>query len=205
VSDKPQIVLLADEIAENLPEGWWSAPRPKDGYLERSHYILGPDDTKLSVCVHMWGAQKGRLEISGCFDYHAHVSSPSPRTVIHVDGDRPAKVIAREIVRRLLPGYLSQLAVFRGQVHEFEAERSAQSALLAKLVASVRVQHMKPDDGRASIRFAGAWEYSEIGLKVSRSSEGSTVEIEVDHMKPEQALAFMKWARSHLGYEGASD
>lgn len=96
----------------------------------RGVYLDGPDGERLFVALDWRNAD--RVEISGTFPPNDVYGLTRPE--IGVSRDRGPAVIAREITRRLLPGYREQLA----QVAEANARRDA--ARTARNAAAARIR-----------------------------------------------------------------
>lgn len=120
----------------NLAHGTASALAAIDG----KNWVLSPDDAGRGFGVDIrnsdgevvnfqWAVASGRVYIEGMDP----ATSAATGTVIHVTASRGYIVIAKEISRRLLPGYRRELADRRaheaGQRAEFEARAAAVNAV----------------------------------------------------------------------------
>ncbi len=203
MTDKPEIVTKVEAIAKYMPEGWCASVNPIHGeYMSHGHYLVGPDGAKLFVRVETYGSRKGDLSISGCYESHQNVSSPSPNPSISVGGARSCDAVAKEIGRRLLSAYLPLLAKHAESIKQADAAVMRQAHLIAKLTEGLHLRGT-PKDGKASVKYDGAWEYSDVDIEVARNTdEGAEVTIKFDRMTEAQALRLCQWMREHL--EGAA-
>ena len=127
------IAQLAAEVARELGEGW-SVDRQWDA---NGRMLDHTDGRRLHICTASWpGNLAGRVIVSGDLPYRpGQYIEPGSRTEITVAKERGAAVIAREINRRLMPGYTEVLAKLRGRNAAEDAAYECQAALAAKVRA----------------------------------------------------------------------
>lgn len=114
---------LAVKVAAGLGGGWQASPG------EYGPVITGDGDVRLHLEAD-W-RKPGRVEVSGV--YPSTRRERLDRAGISVRADRGPMVIASEITRRLLPGYLAEL----GRVREFNAREAAGAGLREALAGKV--------------------------------------------------------------------
>lgn len=99
----------------------------------RGVYLDGPDGSRLFLALDWRNAD--RVEISGV--YPRHQAYGVERYKIGVGRTRGPVVIAREITRRLLPGYLTELARVRADVDEHATMRDKRQTVATEFAALV--------------------------------------------------------------------
>ena len=123
---------LAAETAPRLGLRY-QPPQP-----EREHraVLIGDHEQRLLWCMRVY--PQHRVEIMGDFPRWGDrdeltLRSPERRPRITVSPDCTPERAAREITRRLLPSYLSQLELARKQRDEFHTERAARETIADRL------------------------------------------------------------------------
>lgn len=115
---------VAGQVVRYLPGSW----APEASWDGCGAMLAGPSGARL----HLTGPRDGRVHVSGCFP------PTSLRVTSHgisVGASRPPAVIAAEIARRLLPGYLVQLADIGEHDAAEQAAREARTVLAEKITA----------------------------------------------------------------------
>lgn len=125
---EPAVIARALEAETNQP--WGAVVDATDHALLGVPIITGPDGARLHL-----RQQRDRLLISGGY---GEALSWCPRQrgldAIGVAADSPPERIAREIARRLLPGYLPALATARATLARHQQQVTAAEAALAYLL-----------------------------------------------------------------------
>lgn len=131
----PDIALLAKQIAGELGEGWSGGP----GHHNYDAFLIGPNDERLQLRDENWrNRQPGRLYILGSLLHvRNHRVFGPPGGEISVRPTRPAADIAREITRRLLPGYREALEENRRRQAAADAQEAAWSQLERQLLEAL--------------------------------------------------------------------
>lgn len=146
-----ETMTMARAVAKELGEGWSVA----DGAIQESAYLAGPDDAQLFI-------RHGGYQLQGRISIHATAAPELLRqlaswrsdeklpTITVADTTAPAK-IAREIQRRLLPGYWPLLATLRERKtsnDDYNNRRETLAAQLCSLIpGSSRPAHLNTDQG----------------------------------------------------------
>jgi len=144
----------AGMVATALGDGW-TVDTSENFAEHRDAYMDGPDGARLALGP-IWN-KPDRLEIRGVYPAGARSVYPAPaRSVITVDRHRAPDAIAREITRRLLPGYLPELARIDERVsHDVTAYRArckATQRLQAAMPGLSEDRDDTPERGRATLR-----------------------------------------------------
>ena len=122
--------------------------------------------------------------------FHGIYPAPEPRpswwssgadATITVAATKPDHVIAAEIQRRLLPGYLDELADVRRRIHDWNRAQSTRKAqldtILTRLPGSWLVEPTPPR--QAFIR-ASRWNHPLLsGIEIQPSNDGTTADITI--------------------------
>lgn len=118
---------VAEGVAPLLGDGWTFKDDP-------SHWggtVLGPDDADL-----FFRMDGKRLVVSGSYPHGAYNKVYGYETHrITVSPDRPYEAIAKDIQRRLLPGYLPELASVLDRVRKHDEGVDAQTRVADELAA----------------------------------------------------------------------
>ncbi|MFF3669875.1 hypothetical protein [Microtetraspora malaysiensis] len=118
---------LVTKVAEHL-EGFRPLIRPG-----HPAYLIGPDEARL-VVYPLW-RQEGRVIVLGVYPDGSGALFPDLRRhQITVTASRGAEHVARKIARRLLPGYLRDLAACRERLRG----RTAENIMRADLVETLQ-------------------------------------------------------------------
>jgi hypothetical protein len=125
------IAQLAADVAQFLGEGWGVDP----DFDANGRMLDHTDGRRLHIYTTGWpGNLTRRVIISGSLPYRpGQYIEPGSRTEITVAAERGAAVIAREITRRLMPGYIDALAKVRARNATEDAAWESQAALAAKV------------------------------------------------------------------------
>lgn len=180
------LAAKAPEIAKAL--GNWRVVFEHRHFVRLHHPTEA--DVELGVSAGYPQGNKGRVEIAGVLPWRRgnelRVSSDGvrpPRITVAID--RPADVIAAEISRRALPGYLEALAEMRRRIALAEEAQDARGKLARRLADVVGVAEVGvegriylPDD-------VCSYGHLEVG------SAGESVRIDAS-FSPEQAEAVLR-------------
>jgi len=172
---------IAGQVARYLPGGGWALEASWDGY---GAIVAGPDGARL----HVNPPRDGKVHVSGCF----------PMTDLRVTGcgvnigaSRPPAVIAAEITRRLLPGYLGQLREVTEHNEQDARDTEARAAIIGKIAALFPGGHVRTAGHRgtyteALIHPAGCGTGS-----VEAYGDASTVKIDIHGVPADLAMAML--------------
>ncbi|WP_433347636.1 hypothetical protein ACQP25_30790 [Microtetraspora malaysiensis] len=117
---------LVTKVAEHL-DGFRPLIRPG-----HPAYLIGPDEARL-VLYPLW-RQEGRIIVLGAYpDGSGGLFPDLRRHQITVTASRGAEHVARKIARRLLPGYLRDLAACRARLRGRTAENITRADLVETL------------------------------------------------------------------------
>ncbi len=117
---------LVVRVAEHL-DGFRPLVRPG-----HPAYLIGPDEARL--VVHPLWRQEGRVIVLGVYPDGSGVLFPDLRRhQITVTASRGAEHVARKIARRLLPGYLRDLAPCQERLSGRTTENTARADLVGTL------------------------------------------------------------------------
>ncbi len=145
---KAELIRIASGIAAALGPEW--SRREEDTESDWRAYLDGPDDMHLFLS-NTWAGQ-GKLHISGVFPqntYHENVK-------INVNLMRSPEAIAKDITRRLLPGYRAELAKGLKQEQEQKEHDAGKQRTIRELSALLGAQeHHCHYAGIASIEVTG--------------------------------------------------
>jgi hypothetical protein len=128
---------LGAQIAAHLP-GFTLEPTRDD--LEHGCYLAHLDGRRLHLRRDWRNAE--RLTVAGSYPHEPNVSHYAKACQIGVGAARGPKVIAAEVVRRLLPAYEPELAKARAEIADAQQAQAAQAraaAELARLLPGARV------------------------------------------------------------------
>jgi hypothetical protein len=134
------MLTVAREVARYLP-GWRAVLQASDWAV--SAILAGPvEGARVALTV-----SDGKLHMSGCYpatemrvDYRG----------INVTVTRPPAIIAGEIERRLLPGYLRQLAEVVTFNARMDRERAARTAVMERIAGMFPGAHVDPASRRGT-------------------------------------------------------
>ena len=168
---------IAGQVARYLPGGGWAPDASWDGC---GAILAGPDGARL----HLTGPRDGKVHVSGCFPMtDMRVKSCG----INVGAARPPAVIAAEITRRLLPGYLGQLRQVNEHNDREERDRETRAQVIGKFAAMFPGSHVRTAGHRGM--------YTEALLNGGGSVEAygaaSTVKIELRSIPADVAAAML--------------
>ena len=136
-TEREVVRQTAGMVATALGEGWSVDTDPKyDDYS--GVYLAGPDNVRIYLRVNEY-RHEGKVTIGTAYPdgwlkvYNSDIEDPT----IYVSRDRGPEVIAREIHRRFLPKYLTNLATLTERVDGHNAHESGKADLAAELRALV--------------------------------------------------------------------
>jgi hypothetical protein len=156
------LTQLSQGVCDAINPVWWKVKPRKGGedneWEKRNRTIAGPEGTELHLMIDTY--PQVRLSISGNFpkDHEGRPGNVSGRpkeledipTSISVAHTKPPDVIAKDIQRRLLPGYEKLLAWVvqkNAKAKQFEEDRIATAKRFATALGGQFVQR---HDGRES-------------------------------------------------------
>ena len=151
---------LAGLVAAELGEGW-TVDTSEHLAEHRGVYLDGPDRARLFLSPDWRNAD--RLEVTGHYPDGASKVYPTPaRHTIGVGRMRGPAVIAREVSRRLLPGYRDTLAEVLRQLEARTTAADQRAAFLERCreaLPVLSVDTRDPDRPRASffVNGEGSW------------------------------------------------
>ena len=174
---------LGEEVAALL--GWrLGSAAEGEGRWEKWARLERDDGS--AVTLHLVTYPKTRLAISGIFprdgqnggDYGPSGHGTDQRVTIHVGAERPAKAVAGEITRRLLPAYLPQYAKALERKAADEEGRARADALADRLASVLGEKISDPHrNGERCVRlYRGEW-YGDV-----RIGHGGSVKIELSSL-----------------------
>lgn len=134
------VMEIATLIAAALGNGWRAEP----GYRtdDSDARLRGPDDEDVHLSQAWEYSRRDRLVLSGSLtgELHTRIHDnvyPYPRHEITVSRSKSAERIARDIQRRLLPGYRATLATARRIQQRHQERTAARDALASELIAAL--------------------------------------------------------------------
>ncbi len=136
-NERKALSELAQQVASALGDGWhYLAPKDDDELTARNRYIVN-GERKVSVAF-VWN-QRDRVSLRGTFNngLHQHLPYRAENPEITVAISRGPAVIAREMVRRVLPAYDALLAQTKTRKAQADDYRAKQIAKLVHLGATV--------------------------------------------------------------------
>ena len=191
-----EILALAHDVAAELGDGW-TAGTQRDVvgavlYAFRTRLIIRDIPRK-----------PDHVAVKGMYpDDSAYSFENGERIEINVRADRGAQAIAREIERRVLPGYLTTL----GKIRAADAARDKRFAIREAFVGRVYailgttppqrtdddIRCARLDDGHAEVNLTGMFDgYGEV--KVSQTGESG--EIRLGGIPAETILDLLRYLR----------
>lgn len=179
--DNAQVRAIAATAARVMP-GWTAANE------EYRAYLNGPDGARLHL--HQPWNRKGHVSVTGVYP---RTSARTDHSSVMVRMDRGAGVLAREIQRRLLPGYLACLAKVAGHNAAEQHNTALRLALASKITAmfpgdlSCMPGHCQGDRRTEVIVSLGGL----LGGHVKTHGDGSEVEFERFRVPADVALAML--------------
>jgi hypothetical protein len=186
---------LAAAIAPHLP-GWTFEPA-----YDHIAYLVRADGARIGVMVGSWSA-KGRVSIAGMWPKFADGPtywSSRERAEITCAATRTPEAIAREIQRRLIPGYDHEYAIARAYVDRHNANVHDAKAVAARIAAVVG-GHPSTDATRRGdgVHIHGGPDaVYRLRVDPERGTHGVSVSCELHDLDPETAaevLAVIKTA-----------
>ena len=180
MDERVDLRALAEDVAKELGPEWRLAAHDSEGG-DRWAHVGREDDAAISLHIVTW-PKPPRLSISGNFprpvsggDYGPSGYGEDRRVTIHVGLGRPAKAVAAEIRRRLLPTYVVQYAKSIERKAQDEDGRAKADALAAKLAAILGEKVSEPWRGgdRCVRLYRGDW-YGDVTV-----SQGGSVTIDL--------------------------
>lgn len=147
---QPDLYALADSVAAELSKldghAWERVTTHEDDYRHAGQ-IARVDDPAVMLWIHGrgWTHDPTKVEIHGDYPrtetgeyiYIDHEDRTKKNPEIRVSWARGADVVAREISRRLLPGYLERLTKVRERVAETDNREALRKQLAETFAASI--------------------------------------------------------------------
>lgn len=171
------VEAIAAELAAVLGDQWRGQP---DREHPRMHaWLVGTDGARLQL--RLAEPPRGRLLIVGRFtaELQPHARG-CPRHQIRVSLSRTAEQIARDISRRLLPGYYAILAAVRENHRAHAAQTAAQSSLACALAAVLRGCVADHDPGRVHFDHPDTDQHGDVHVPHGARSATFTVQLPSD-------------------------
>jgi hypothetical protein len=139
---------------------------------------------------------KDRIEIIGQYPnwhdkYSTQAYNPGERVSITIARDSSPEHAARQIKRRLLPGYLAQLDEAKRQRAEFR-DRNEKQAHVVQMLESAGARRNPRQKGRLDIEFASGDDGRHRFGDFKVCDYDATVDIELRNLTPEQAAAVLR-------------
>jgi hypothetical protein len=123
--DGREVHDVVRDIAAELPSDWQMVETPHD----HGARVVGPDGAHFYVRLGTYGAELGRLMFTAGTPDDADYSAGDWHGVDHVEmtaaADRAPAAIARDIVRKLIPGTLARHAEITGRIVRRTARANA--------------------------------------------------------------------------------
>lgn len=167
---------LAAEIAEYL-EGWTVPER--DDSKRYWGQLVGPEGETIYVHTGSTWSKPGQVNLSATLpDGYGDVQRYDERRTdeINVSISRGAEVIAREITRRLLPGYLEAHADMRERIAKRAAEKAHTAKVTSDLAAAFKGSTSEYD-GPEKFRFGHVNRSYYGDVRMNYNAESCTLEI----------------------------
>lgn len=159
VLTESQLRDFACDLVVALGDGWSIPPRDgdlwihalnhRDGYglyMRRDKYISRKWDKEVGKTVYLDDWEIQTIEISGTWprDKHGNVNHPyGEKHSICCNPKRGAGAVAKDIERRLMPGYLEAYRKMAGQAQRHDQEREGRKALAERVAALSRDGQVK--------------------------------------------------------------
>lgn len=172
-----------------------------DGYMGSAFTLTLPDASEaLRFTFREYGAQQGKMGV------HGRYIGDSPRSVcvsherqpdsINCSASKSPAAIARDIERRLLPGYRANLKLVAAKVAEINVATSARDAVLAKLEAITGTKAHVAGGGRAPFEREQAvvlpLPEMDNGYGSFQIGPGGYIQIDLRSINESQAIAIAK-------------
>lgn len=182
----------AADIAQALGQGWSVARIDPDRHHEDRVTLDGPDGQGLFLEVSRYRSP-GRIFISGVYPHDERNVSYAPREPlsISVAEGRPVGEIAREIVRRFLPGYQTAYREARERLRRDEEIRAAERGLIARLAPLVGATAPAHAPNRAT-------HYHQGGTYIVIETHGSSADLKLDRLPGDVAARVLAIVAEHL-------
>lgn len=181
-----------------VDDGVWSALRDPDSWSER--WELTADD---GIGFRFWfHPRENRIEIGRLWPWHAATKSyllgwaprDTERGPITVAADKSPDVIARDVARRLLPGFRDALAKARAEA-DAKARRDNAEALARSLASNALAESglaSAVHDGYRDSRPRVCWDGGEVVASYRYEGDGVRMEFVRLYTSPAEALAVIR-------------
>jgi hypothetical protein len=120
---------LVKDVAAGLGLGWIADPEITDWQA----WVNGPGEQRLLLCPPDSRDNPQRVQVQTSFPWSpgSRVRSIDPRHITCALS-RGGEEIARDIARKLLPGYLEELSVNRQHIEQYEADENRRQVMLLR-------------------------------------------------------------------------
>jgi hypothetical protein len=120
---------LVKDVAAGLGLGWVADPEVTDWQA----WVNGPGEQRLLLCPPDSRDNPQRVQVQTSFSWSpsSYARTPDSR-YITCALSRGGEDIARDIARKLLPGYLEELSLYRRRVEQFEANENRRQVMLLR-------------------------------------------------------------------------
>ncbi len=173
-----ELRTLATQVAGLI--GYTVDPPATDGYYRDAVRLHGPDGAALAIARQRHNPL--RVTVHGTYPQRtSQVAYHLPSHDITVAISRGAAVIAREIQRRLLPGYLTDLTTAVQALRQRDDAAQAREKVAAELVAAVPGLRRGVDsDSRVTLScYGNAATHGTVNGTVAISGHGDTVSVDL--------------------------
>jgi len=130
---------ITEKIAKAM--GWGIVLNANDW-----HGVIAKGDERLSIYIETYGANKGRVKISGDYNsYCKFLPYNKEKTEITVSPDKTPEKIAKDIHSRLLPAYQKQLKEARERKQSNDDYEANKKAMLEDVATFIPSPNIKED------------------------------------------------------------
>lgn len=180
---------IALQIAEHLDGAWTTRDRlggPSNTYV--GTFLIGPDGETIAIDL----GDVGRLCIKGF--------APDPRLIDHfkvvsigVSDSRPPAQLAREITRRLLPDYRTNLSTAKEKAQKLDDDHAARTALAEQVLKTLpgsRIGYHNNKNQHTDIYRYSHGGSASVNISLDRDGSGAR-ELKITSLPAEQLLAIL--------------
>ena len=147
--DDATLGILARDVARHLGPNW-TLDTSALGERHRPLALNRPDGARLLIGFDDWTRAR-RVEIWGTYPDRIRITHRLPRHEITVSRARGAQVIAREIVRRLLPAYQPDLCRAREIVLRRAQQKQDRDRLAEQITEALPRTQLIEDEARGTL------------------------------------------------------
>lgn len=165
---------------------WWAEVQHDDG---RALHFGNADNHGKAISVS--GIFPRKLATGETCDYLHRKLPDGTEAVksISVGRTRPPAAIARDVLRRLMPSYVAQLAVVRQCIAERDKVDAERAQLAAKVAELLRTVDIRPDNRNGETRVDGGRMDDPIDVEVKVQSDSAVFTVRVEGSEVVQAVA----------------